>query len=87
MVKELIDQLQSPKYLLLRRAFAVWLGRVVLKRSGITRNIPEFHELEEVGAMLEERAAQWKDEYVRLGKAEDIELGEPKARLKASIWL
>lgn len=73
-VKELIDQLQSPAYLHLRRAFAVWLGRVVLKRSGITRNIPEFHELEEVGAMLEERAAQWKDEYIRqgvlLGKAE-----------------
>ena len=57
-MKELIDQLQVPKYLHLRRTFAVWPGRVLLKRSDSTRHIPELHELEEVGAILEERAAQ-----------------------------
>lgn len=73
-VKELIARLHGPEYLLLRRAFTVWLGRVVLKRSGITEEIPEFQDLREVDAMLEERAAQWKDEYIRqgviIGKAE-----------------
>lgn len=66
-VKELIVLLREPKYLSLRRAFTVWLGRVVLKRSGIVEEIPEFQDLREVDAMLEERAAQWKDEYIQQG--------------------
>lgn len=77
-VKELIAQLHEPKYLLLRRAFSVWLGRVVLKRSGITEEIPEFQDLREVDAMLEERAAQWKDEYIQQGML----IGEAKGRVE-----
>ena len=77
-VRELIARLHGPEYLPLRRAFTVWLGRVVLKRSGITEEIPEFQDLREVDAMLEKRAAQWKDEYIRqgvmIGKAEGIGL-------------
>ena len=69
-VRELIARLHGPEYLSLRRAFTVWLGRVVLKRSGITEEIPEFQDLREVDAMLEERAAQWKDEYITLGRKE-----------------
>ena len=81
-VRELIARLHGPEYLSLRRAFTVWLGRVVLKRSGITEEIPEFQDLREVDAMLEERAAQWKDEYIRqgvmIGKAEGISIGETR---------
>ena len=69
-VRELIARLHGPEYLSLRRAFTVWLGRVVLKRSGITEEIPEFQDLREVDAMLEERAAQWKHEYITLGRKE-----------------
>ena len=69
-VRELIARLHGPEYLSLRRAFTVWLGRVVLKRSGITEEIPEFQDLREVDAMLEERAAQWKNEYITLGRKE-----------------
>ena len=69
-VRELIARLHGPEYLSLRRAFTVWLGRVVLKRSGITDEIPEFQDLREVDAMLEERAAQWKNEYITLGRKE-----------------
>ena len=69
-VWELIARLHGPEYLSLRRAFTVWLGRVVLKRSGITEEIPEFQDLREVDAMLEERAAQWKNEYITLGRKE-----------------
>ena len=60
-------RLQGPEYARLRRAFTVWLGRIVLKRSGITEDISELHDLREVDAMLEERAAQWKDDYIRQG--------------------
>ena len=38
-----------------------------MKRSGITEDISELHDLREVDAMLEERAAQWKDDYIRQG--------------------
>ena len=60
-------RLHDPAYVRLRRAFAVWLGRVVLKRAGITEELSELHDLQEVDAMLEERAAQWKDDYIRQG--------------------
>ena len=81
-------RLQGPEYARLRRAFTVWLGRVVLKRSGITEDISELHDLREVDAMLEERAAQWKDDYIRQGvlmglaegRMEGLAEGEAKGR-------
>ena len=88
LVRELVARLHGPQYLSLRRTFTVWLGRVVFKRAGITQHIPEFHSLQEVEAMLEERAAQWKDEYIQqgviigeargisIGKAEGISIGK-----------
>ena len=66
-VRELTVRLHGPEYARLRRAFTVWLGRVVLKRAGITEDLSELHDLQEVDAMLEERAAQWKDDYIRQG--------------------
>ena len=89
-VRELIVRLHGPEYLSLRQAFTVWLARVVLKRSGITEDVPEIQDLREVDAMLEERAAQWKDEYIKQGvligraegraegKAEGISIGETR---------
>ena len=75
-VRELVAQLQNAKYRHLRRMLSVWLGRVVFKRAGITTDVPEFHDLQEIDAMLEERAAQWKDEYIRQG----ILIGEARDR-------
>ncbi|WP_298069862.1 hypothetical protein, partial [uncultured Mailhella sp.] len=53
-----------------------------LKRAGVTGKIPEFQDLQEMAAMLEERAAQWKNEYIQrgvlLGKAEGISIGEAR---------
>jgi len=78
-VKELAEQLQGPEYLQLRRVFSAWLGRILFKRAGIAQHIPEFQDLQEVDAMLEERAAQWKDEFIQqgvlLGRAEGIAEG------------
>ena len=81
-VKHLLDALRAPQYLHLRRAFAVWLGRVVLKRTGLTQHIPEFNELQEVDSMLEERASQWREELIHqgvlLGEARGISIGEAR---------
>ena len=86
--RELTVRLHGPEYARLRRAFTVWLGRVVLKRAGITEDLSELHDLQEVDAMLEERAAQWKDDYIRQGvlmglaegRMEGLAEGEAKGR-------
>lgn len=77
-VRELVERLRGPEYATLRRAFTVWLGRVVLKRSGMTEEVPEFQDLQEVDAMLEERAARWKNEYIMLGEARGLAVGEAR---------
>ena len=90
LVRELTVRLQGPEYARLRRAFTVWLGRIVLKRSGITEDISELHDLREVDAMLEERAAQWKDDYIRQGvlmglaegRMEGLAEGEARGRVE-----
>ncbi len=74
-IKELVQRLQSPRYLALRRTFTVWLGRVVLQRSGITKEISEFHDLNEVDAMLEERVVHWKDKYIQEGVSLGVQIG------------
>ena len=81
-VRELTVRLHGPEYARLRRAFTVWLGRVVLKWAGITEDISELHDLQEVDAMLEERAAQWKDDYIRQGVLMGLAEGEAKGRAK-----
>ena len=81
-VKHLLDALRAPQYLHLRRAFAVWLGRVVLKRTGITQHISEFNDLQEVDSRLEERASQWREELIQkgvlIGEARGISIGEAR---------
>ena len=74
-IQELITRLKAPKYTNLRRMFTVWLGRVILKRSGITEEVPEFHDLNEVNAMLEERVLHWKDKYIQEGVSLGVQMG------------
>ena len=85
-VRELVAQLQNAKYRHLRRMLSVWLGRVVFKRAGITTDVPEFHDLQEIDAMLEERAAQWKDEYIRQGILIGEARGEAMLEERAAQW-
>ena len=51
-ITALIDWLKSPEQQSLRRAFTVWLGRVLLPSRYPGESIPEFHDLQEVHAML-----------------------------------
>ncbi|MBQ6669343.1 MAG: Rpn family recombination-promoting nuclease/putative transposase [Deltaproteobacteria bacterium] len=78
-IKELIVRLATPEYQGLRREFTVWLHRVVLRRMDIAQDVEEFHDLQEVDDMLEERVPEWKNDYIwqgrKLGREEGMALG------------
>ena len=68
-VTALLDWLQGPQQTSLRRAFSVWIQRVILaNHSDIPRE--PLIELEEVHTMLAQRVEQWKQEWRAEGLAE-----------------
>ena len=69
-IQELIVLLGSPSYIALRRTFALWIGRVLLVRLGITKEVTEIYDLQEVGAMLETRVDEWRKGYIAQGRRE-----------------
>ncbi|MGN7613587.1 Rpn family recombination-promoting nuclease/putative transposase [Magnetococcales bacterium HHB-1] len=82
---ELIEWLGIPELFRLRRAFTVWLRRVLLPRrlKGIEgKNIPEISDLHEVNTMLAETVQEWvkpwKDEGRQEGLQEGIQEGIQK---------
>ena len=79
-LEKLKERLKDPEYQNLRRTFAEWCSRILFKRSGFLKKLPEFQDLQEVNAMLEERAAQWKDEYIAQGRAEGRAEGKAEGR-------
>ena len=65
LIEKLKNQLYAPQNTELRRAFTVWINRVVLKRFEPFMdlpNLPELDDLPEVQEMIEERIALWKQE-------------------------
>lgn len=74
-LRGLIQWLDTPELAGLRRAFAVWLGRVLLpsRVSGI--RIPEFNDLLEVDSMLAERVKEWTRQWKEEGLEEDRRQG------------
>jgi hypothetical protein len=75
----LITWLRDPEQESLRRAFTVWLKRVLLPARLPTVPIPEVQELVEVQSMLAERVIewtqQWKEEGLREGRQEGRQEG------------
>ncbi len=60
--------------------FAVFLSRVVLRRTGLLHeSIPELTDLQEVDNMLEESVVRWSDEIlhrgIQQGHAEGMQKG------------
>lgn len=82
LLDELAERLQEPRYRRLRRAFTIWIARVVLQRAGMATGVAEINDLLEVRAMLAERVTQWKDEYIQkgvvMGREEGISIGESR---------
>lgn len=75
-VKELINTISEPRYLSLRRAFTVWIRRLLLGRLNLQEPIPEVCDLQEVDHMLAERMTQWTETWEQRGIEKGIEKGE-----------
>jgi hypothetical protein len=75
----LVALLQDPAHESVRRAFTVWLKRVLLPGRLPTVSIPEVQDLAEMHSMLAERVMewtqQWKEEGLQQGLQEGLQQG------------
>jgi len=67
----LVRWLHAPEQQDLRRAFTVWIKRVLLPARLPGIELPERYDLNEVNTMLAERVKQWTEEW----KAEGLQAG------------
>ena len=74
-VRLLLEWLHAPEQTELRRAFTVWLGRVLLpgRLSGV--ELPLINELQEVETMLAERAKEWTKQWWEGGVEQGMQQG------------
>ena len=75
LIEKLKNQLNAPQNTELRRAFTVWINRVVLKRFESLTNLPELHDLPEVQEMIEERIDAWKHAIQQKALLQGIQQG------------
>lgn len=80
----LVEWLKASEQTPLRRAFVVWIRRVLLPNRAPDMELPEFndlHELHEVHHMLAERIKQWPERWEEKGRQEgQIEAQRTTAR-------
>ncbi|MEF8747380.1 MAG: Rpn family recombination-promoting nuclease/putative transposase [Candidatus Accumulibacter propinquus] len=83
-VSQLQQRLQGPQYASLRRAFVVWINRIVLRRLMPGQEVPEVNELQEIDTMLaetvEEWTRQWKADGLQQGLLQGLQEGRQKGR-------
>ena len=75
----LVDWLQTPEQDGLRRAFVVWLKRVLLParvpNADMDTELPNIIELQEMQTMLAERVKTWAEEWKQQGLEQGLEQG------------
>jgi hypothetical protein len=71
----LIDWLAAPEQDSLRRAFVVWLKRVLLPARVPGAELPNVNNLQEMRAMLAERVKTWTEEWKQQGLEQGIQQG------------
>ena len=83
-ISALLEWLNTPQQLRLRRAFTVWLNRVLLPRRLPGQIIPAVNELQEVRAMLSDRVEEWtrswREQGIEAGRKEGIAIGLEEGR-------
>ncbi|MCK4604312.1 MAG: Rpn family recombination-promoting nuclease/putative transposase [Deltaproteobacteria bacterium] len=83
-VKRLIEWLKSPEQISLRRAFTVWINRVLLPVRLPGQKVPKVNELMEIETMLAERVKEWtrewKEEGIQLGLQKGLQKGRQEGR-------
>jgi predicted transposase/invertase (TIGR01784 family) len=75
-IVRLIDWLKHPEQSGIRRAFTVWINRVLLPRKAPGSQFKEFSDLNEVNTMLAETVEQWTKDWKQQGLEQGIHLGE-----------
>lgn len=74
-LQALVDWLKGPEQTGLRRAFAVWFGRVFLPKRLPGVSMPPLNDLTEVYAMLADNVETWTDQWKREGLEQGLEQG------------
>jgi len=82
-LKPLIQWLYAPEQASLRRAFTVWIKRVLIPARLPGVSLPEIADLNEVDNMLAERVQEWTQQW----KAEGREEGREEGRKEGEITL
>jgi len=85
-IARLKERLKDKCHDSLRRALAVWLNRVVIRKLVPGENIPELTDLQEIDNMLAERVEQWTRKWEsagrQKGRQEGCQEGESKLLLR-----
>jgi hypothetical protein len=81
-VGRLIEWLAAPAHDSLRRAFVVWLKRVLLPARAPGVELPPVNDLQEMHAMLAERVKTWTEDWKQQGIQEGLEQGIPRGEAK-----
>jgi predicted transposase YdaD len=79
-VRALIDWLKDPEQSSLRRAFAVWLGRVFLPKRLPGVSFTPMDDLSEVYHMLADNVETWADTWKQQGREQGREQGLEQGR-------
>jgi hypothetical protein len=74
-LQALVDWLKAPEQTGLRRAFAVWFGRVFLPKRLPGVSMPPLNDLTEVYDMLADNVETWTDQWKREGLQQGLEQG------------
>jgi flagellar biosynthesis/type III secretory pathway protein FliH len=85
MVKTLAQWLYAPEQASLRRAFTVWLKKVLLPARLPGVEMPELADLNEVNTMLAERVMEWTRQWKAQGMQEGIEKGIEEGRRTGEV--
>ena len=85
LVAKLANQLKAPQNTELRRAFAVWINRVVLRRFNPQGDLPETQDLPEVQHMIGERIDIWKEQLLQQGVQQGMLAGKLEGKLEGRL--
>jgi predicted transposase/invertase (TIGR01784 family) len=81
-VGALIEWLQEPDLLELRRSFTIWLLEVLLPARVPGTVIPQVTDLQEVKSMLAERVVEWTEQWKHEGLEKGLEQGRKEGRIE-----
>jgi flagellar biosynthesis/type III secretory pathway protein FliH len=79
-IAKLRGHLQGPNFDSLRRAFHIWIQRVLIQRVAKDDQPVEFNNLEEIQSMLEETVHRWTIEWKEEGRQEGRQEGQHEER-------